>query len=261
MPYLTRVSLDTGRTRPFPYDVPAVKYARDLRLDAPVTFFVGENGSGKSTLLETIAFRLQLPHLNGNDYTSAGYAAAKKLVGHLDIEWGMERSRGFFFRAEDFGDLANTMDRRAGRLYNQLYDLRGEVPDAVIDAMIESANQQPRHMERYGQSLQAHSHGEAFLEIMRLQIKGRGIYLLDEPEAALSPTRQLALLYFLQDHLAQHNSQFLIATHAPILMALPGAQLYEITADGMEETGFEETEHYRVTRSVLERPGAVFGGP
>ena len=162
---------------------------------------------------------------------------------------------GFFFRAEDFGDYMNSVQRRDDRLHGQLSDLVGEVPDHIIQEMKDSANTQLMHMRRdYGQELQAFSHGEAFLHILQQKISRRGIFLLDEPEAALSPNKQLALIAYIKQHLAAHNSQFIIATHAPILMAYPGAKIYEITEDGMNEVALEETEHFSVTRNFLNDP-------
>lgn len=255
MPYLARFSLTPPRTHPFPYDIPAVRFAKGIDLGAPVTCFVGDNGMGKSTLLEVLAYRLQLPHMDGSGYHGRGFVAARKLLPYLEVEFAIERTVGFFFRAEDFGDLLNSVDRQDGRLHAQLEDLHGEVPEHIIAAMKDSANHQLHRVRKdYGQELQGFSHGEAYLHILQQQVRGPGIYLLDEPEAALSPVRQLALLHFMQTHLREHRSQFIIATHAPILMAFPGALLYEITMDGMERKPLEQMEHYALTKAFLDAP-------
>lgn len=258
MPYLSKLHINTDKRNPFPFDIPAVQHAKNIDLNSKVTFFIGDNGCGKSTLLETLAFRLQLPHLDGAGYSNRSFEASRLLLPYLEIEWNIERSRGFFFRAEDFGDLANSIDRSDSRLHKQLEDLEGEVSDEIIQQMKDSANYQIHHMrENYGQDLQAFSHGEAYLHIMQQRVnRGNGIFLLDEPEAALSPTKQLSLMYFIQEHLAKHQSQFIIVTHSPMLMAFPGAKIYEITQDSMEETPLEATEHYAVTRSFLNNPEA-----
>ncbi len=223
----------------------------------PVTFLIGDNGTGKSTLLESIAYRLQLPHIDGSTYAKSSFKAAKRIVPFLNLEWSIERSIGFFFRAEDFGDFINSVDRRDARLHASLNELHGEVPDHIIQEMKESANYQLHHMRKnYGQELQDFSHGEAYLEIMRHKINSRGIYLLDEPEAALSPSKQLALIYFIQQHLKTHMSQFIIVTHSPILMAFPDANIYEITENSMEQTALDDTEHFSVTKSFLNNPNA-----
>ncbi|MEM1002464.1 MAG: AAA family ATPase [Bacteroidota bacterium] len=255
MPYISSLSINSNRTHPFPYDVNAVKFAKSIDLSSPITFIIGDNGSGKSTLLETLALRLQLPHMDGVGYYKSGFKAARTLTPYLELDWKIERSRGFFFRAEDFGDLINSIDREDSRLHSSFKDIEGEVPDHIIQQMKDSANYQIYRIRRdYGQDLQGFSHGEAYLKIMNDTITGSGIFLLDEPEAALSPSKQLSLLYFIQEHLKSHMSQFIIATHSPMLMAFPGATIYEVTDDGMDKVSLEETEHYTVTKSFLNNP-------
>ena len=161
----------------------------------------------------------------------------------------------FFFRAEDFGDLLNSIDREDQLSY--LNSLKGELPDEVVQRMKENASMQRRFVRKnFGQDLQTFSHGEAYLQIMQQTIKDRGIYLLDEPEAALSPSRQLSLIYFMIEHLKSYQSQFIIATHSPILMAFPKATIYEIDQQSMQERIFEDTEHYQITKTFLENPHA-----
>lgn len=257
MPYLSSININTERTHPFPYDIPAIKYAKNIDLSNRVTFLVGENGTGKSTLLETIACRLQVPHIDGSGYSKNSFDAAKTLLPHLELTWQIERSVGFFFRAEDFGDYLNSVHRVGTTLEYQMGDLDELVPKHIIEEMKESANYQLRQMRRnYGQELNAFSHGEAYLHIMNEMINTRGIYLLDEPEAALSPAKQLTLISFLNQHLKMHNSQFIIATHSPMLLAYPDATIYEISSDSMEKSALEDTEHYTVTKSFLNNPEA-----
>lgn len=257
MPYLTAININTTRQHPFPFDVPAIKFAKHIDLLNPITILVGENGSGKSTLLETLACRLQLPHMDGAGYGKASFDAAKTLVAYLELQWTVERSTGFFFRAEDFGDYLNSVHRRDVALDNQMGDLGEDIPQHIKAQMRESANEQLHLMRKnFGQELNAFSHGEAYLHIMEQKITSRGIYLLDEPESALSPAKQLAFIYFIHNHLKQFNSQFIIATHSPMLMAYPNANLYEITNTGMEKTAFETTEHFSITKSFLNNPEA-----
>ncbi len=257
MPYISSLSIDTEKTNPFPFNIPAIKYAKDIKMKTPVTFIVGDNGTGKSTLMEAIAFRLQLPHMDGSGYHKRNFDAAKKLIPYLNLQWNIEKSIGFFFRAEDFGDLINSVERQDNRLSTNFYNLDGEVPQHTINLMKESANYQLHHMRKnYGQELQTFSHGEAYLKIMQEKINRKGIYLLDEPEAALSPLKQLSLIYFINEHLQTHMSQFIITTHSPILMAYPGATLYEVRESEMPQISFEETEHYSVTKSFLNNPEA-----
>ncbi len=255
MPYLSSIHINTERTHPHPYDIPAIRYAKNIELSNSVTFIIGDNGTGKSTLLETIACRLQLPHMDGTGYGKKCFDAAKRLLPYLELGWSIERSIGFFFRAEDFGDYVNGSYRMDNELHRQMKDLEGEVPDDILQQMKDSANYQLHRVRKhYGQELDSFSHGEAYLHIMKQMVDRRGIYLLDEPEAALSPSKQLAFMYFLQDHLKNHHSQFIIATHSPMLMAYPSATIYEISQDGMEKTKLEDTDHYSITRSFLNDP-------
>ena len=146
---------------------------------------------------------------------------------------------GFFFRAEDFGEYINSVDRRDASLHKSLEDLEGSVPNHIIKEMKDNANSQLYHMRKnYGQELQSYSHGEAFLQIMQEKIKSKGIFILDEPEAALSPLKQLSLIYFIREHLTSNLSQFIIATHSPILMSIPNAKIFEI------ETVNSSSEHF-----------------
>jgi len=133
--------------------------------------------------------------------------------------------------------------------------LEGEVPEAIINEMKESSNAQISHMRKnYGQELTSFSHGEAYLKIIQDKVTTPGIYLLDEPEAALSPARQLALIFQIVEHLRSNQSQFIIATHSPIIMSIPNAIIYEVSEDGMNKTALEDTEHYRITKGFLNNP-------
>lgn len=255
MPYLAKLNINTGRQHPFPYDIPSVRFAKDIDLSAPVTMFIGDNGMGKSTVLELLAFRLQLPHMDGTGYGKRGFAAARTLVPFLELEFALQRTVGFFFRAEDFGDLLNSVDRQDQRLHAQLDELHNTVPEHILQDMKDSANYQLHRVRRdYGQELQGFSHGEAYLHIIQQQVRSPGIYLLDEPEAALSPARQLSLIHFMLEHLRTHRSQFIIATHSPILMAFPQARLYEISPEGMEQKALEALEHFTITKDFLNDP-------
>tara|TARA_R110002096_G_scaffold408655_1_gene607858 strand:- start:407 stop:1198 length:792 start_codon:yes stop_codon:yes gene_type:complete len=255
MTYLSSLHINTKRIHPYPYDVPAIKYAKHIDLSNQITFLIGENGSGKSTLLESLACRLQLRHMDGVGYGKKCFDAAKKLLPYLELEWSIERSIGFFFRAEDFGDYLNSIHRADVDLHNQMNYLDDEVPDHIIQHMKDSANYQLHQVRKdYGQELDSFSHGEAYMHIMNEMVNQRGIYLLDEPEASLSPAKQLAFIYFLQNHLQNFNSQFIIATHSPMLMAYPDATIYEIANNEMKKTPLEDTDHYSITKSFLNNP-------
>jgi len=257
MPYLKSLNIPLEKKNPFPYNVPAIKFADQVDLTNEITFFIGDNGTGKSTLIETLAFRLQLPHMDGSDYAKKSFEAAVKLAPYLQLEYNIDRPIGFFFRAEDFGDYLNSVNRRDQSLHAQLSELDGEVPKEIIQQMKDNANTQLYHMRKdYGQSLNTFSHGEAYMKIIQEKVKSRGIFILDEPEAALSPAKQLSLIFHIKEHLKNNMSQFIIATHSPILMAMPEATIYEITEEGMKKTALEATDHYTITKNFLNNPEA-----
>ena len=255
MPFIKSFSINTDKRNPFPFNIPAVQYARDIMLDNKVTIFVGDNGCGKSTLLESIAFYLNLPLIGGFIQSHDGFDAARSIKPFLQLEWKRETSKGFFFRAEDFSDFINAVEKEKNKIAGDLSELKGVVDDAIIDRMSESMNYKLFRMRKdYGENMQAFSHGEAYLKILQTRIGDKGIYLLDEPEAALSPLKQLSLMSFIIGILKDKNSQFIMATHSPILMGMPGAMIYEIIETGMQQVSYKETDHYRITKNFLDNP-------
>jgi len=255
MPFIRNISINTEQRNPFPYNVPAVKNLDTIEIDKGITFLVGDNGTGKSTILETIACHMDLPMIGGRRNTKRGYEGALTLQSHFEIDWNIHTEKGFFFRAEDFSHFVDSVERTNQSSY--LNALKGEVPDHVIDQMKESNNTALREMRKeYGQDMLAFSHGEAYMKIMHDRIKTKGVFLLDEPEAALSPSKQLSMIYFVLEHMKKYMSQFIIATHSPMLMAIPGAKIYQITEDSIEHVSLEDTEHYYLTKGFLDNPEA-----
>ncbi|MEJ7739641.1 MAG: AAA family ATPase [Chitinophagaceae bacterium] len=255
MPFIDSISVNTGKQNPFPFNIPAVRFAKQISLDKRVTIFVGDNGCGKSTLLESIAYSINIPLIGGFISSTAGFEAARLLKPYLEIEWTRKSNKGFFFRAEDFSDFINAVEKEKMKIASDLSELKGQVDHSVIEKMSESMNYALRETRKtYGSDMQAFSHGEAYLEILQTRISGKGIYLLDEPEAALSPLKQLSLIAFILEAIKNENTQFIIATHSPILMGIPNATLYEIQDDNMQQVNFKETEHYRITKTFLDNP-------
>lgn len=214
--------------------LPVVRHMRTMELLplAPVTILVGENGVGKSTLLEAVAVAAGLnPEGGSTNFQFATAQTHSPLGQSLTLCRGIRRPKdGFFLRAESFYNVATHVD--------QLARLPGG----------------DRFLQRYGgQSLHAQSHGESFLSLVLNRFGPDGLYLLDEPEAALSPMRQLTLLAALH-RLAGLGAQILLSTHSPILMALPGALLYELTDEGIQPVAWQQTQHYQITRRFLEAP-------
>jgi predicted ATPase len=235
-PYLREISLKPSPSRDptiYPFDLPVIRSLDRLQFHQDVTFIVGENGSGKSTLLEGIAtawgFNPEGGTINFQFETRGSHSV---LCDHLLMVKSSRRPRdGFFLRAESFFNLATNIER--------------------MDSEPASA---PPVINSYGRrSLHEQSHGESFLSLMVHRFGGNGLYVLDEPEAALSPTRQLAVLRRIHE-LVLANSQFIIATHSPILMAYPRAKIMLLTETGFAEISYEETEHYVITKEFLNNP-------
>lgn len=211
--------------------IPAIASLNTLPLQKPVTFLVGENGSGKSTLLEAIAVSFGFnPEGGSRNFNFRSVETHSGLYELLRLVRGVQRPKDdFFLRAESFYNVASEVDRLA---------------DDPADPFLDS----------YGsKSLHAQSHGESFLSLMLNRFRGDGLYLLDEPEAALSPSRQMTLLARMHS-LVQKQSQFIIATHSPILMAYPDAQILLLSENGLQPVDYKQTEHYQITRSFLENP-------
>lgn len=255
MPFIRSFTINTEKKHPFPFNIPAVKFARDIELDARVTIFVGDNGCGKSTLLESIALSLNLPLIGGFIGNHPGFDAARLIDPFLNITWKRQVKKGFFFRAEDFSDFINGVEKEKNKIYDTLRDLKGQVDDSIIEQMSQSMNYTLFEMRRqYGDDMQAYSHGEAYLKILQTRIADKGVYLLDEPEAALSPLKQLSLMAFILEVLRSDNAQFIIATHSPILMGMPDCTLYEVQEDGLQQVSYKDTDHYRITKTFLDNP-------
>lgn len=245
----------------WPFDLPLLRHARSIDLDPHATILVGDNGTGKSTLLEAVAIASELPTVGRHDRAAddPSLAALRPLAELLRLEWSARRRQGLFLRAEDFFGYVRAqqrLDEEARDAAERLAAENPHLPDAEL-RRIQSPWLGPMAARdrRYRGGLDARSHGEAFLAFFQSRLTGPGLYLLDEPEAALSPVRQLALLVLLRDAIA-HGAQFVIATHAPILAAFPGARVLELSENGVTETDWRELQNVELLRSFLNDPAS-----
>ena len=243
----------------FPFNVPAIRSLSEMELTCPVTFFVGENGSGKSTLLEAIAAAVGLPAVGSESVQRDGTLERQRtLADHLKLVWRRRTHRGFFLRAEDFFGFAKRLSQMRADFQERLQQLEEEYRDrsdyARALAMGPARSSLGELRRRYGEDLDANSHGESFLSLFQSRLVPGGLYLLDEPEAPLSPQSQLALIAILAEMVAQ-ESQFIIATHSPILLAFPGSCIYGFDGGKIAEVAYDELEHVTLTRSFLNDPG------
>lgn len=212
----------------FPFNIPAFANGINLTFRSKVTFFVGENGSGKSTLLEALAEICGFsPESGSRDHQRASFTERSRFAQALRLAWQPKVVEGFFMRAESFYNFATYLD---------------EVSD----------------MRAYGgKSLHKQSHGESFMSLFAHRFE-QGLYILDEPEAALSPQRQLSFLKIIHDLSTPGHAQFLIATHSPIILSYPGAVLFSLDGNEISEIDYRETRHFQITRDFLSSPERFF---
>lgn len=220
---LRKPSADDG----YPYDVPSIRNLRDFVFRKDVTFFVGENGAGKSTLVEAIAVNAGFnPEGGGRNFGFRTADTHSELYRDLRLVRGPVRNRdGYFLRAESMYNLATEIDQIS-------YGIHGFYG---------------------GRSLHKRSHGESFLTVFTQRFFGNGLYILDEPESAFSARSVLAMMVRIRQ-LVEQDSQFIIATHSPLLLAYPGADIWMVGENGLERVDYKDTDPYRVTKFFLENP-------
>jgi predicted ATPase len=226
-----------------------------VELDVDVCLFVGENGTGKSTLLEALAVAAKLPAVgSGSLARDPTLKAQRRLADALRLSWRGRTHRGFFLRAEDFFGFQKSVTAQRAEHEAELGRLDEELRDAspLARSLAMGVHRGSIHemTDRYGEDPDARSHGEAFLDLLRTRLVPQGLFLMDEPEAALSPQSQLAFLAMVREGVDQ-GGQFIIATHSPILLAFPGAQIFSFDSDRIEEVAYEDTTHYQIYSQFL----------
>jgi predicted ATPase len=237
--YLREASLDTRAIDVllYPFNLPAVRRLTTISFDPKITFIIGENGTGKSTLVEALAVACGLNAEGGSrNFRFASRETHSSLSEHLKVVRGARRQKdAFFLRAESFYNVATTVDQ------------------------LDQGPGGPRIINSYGgTSLHEQSHGESFMSLIEHRLRGEGLYFMDEPEAALSVQRQMKLLVSLH-RLIQLHSQFVIATHSPIILSYPGALIYEVTSEGLKRVSYEDTDQYQLTKYFLNNYKRMIG--
>jgi predicted ATPase len=251
-------AIPAGSANSFPFTIPAVKDLGELLFTEPVTFLVGENGSGKSTLLEAIAYAAGAITV-GSEHVARDQTLApvRALADSLVLSWQMRRRKGFFLRAEDFFGYVKKLAQMRAELESDLQrideEFKGRSATAVGLAKMPYHRELHALQQQYGRDLSTYSHGESFLELFQARFMPDSLYLLDEPEAPLSPLRQLTFIALLKTMVGQ-KAQFIIATHSPILMAFPGAAILTFDKTPLQLIPYEALEHVVITRSFLNDP-------
>ena len=262
MIHLRELSINTNDKTAdmYPFNVPAIRRISAIEFKSPVMIFIGENGSGKSTLLEAMAMSIGSVVIGreviDKDET---LAPVQPLANALKLVWNKRTHRGFFLRAEDFFGFIQSLRRsrqemiheieRIDRDYADRSDYARTLAKGPAVSSLHSVN------ERYGEDLNANSHGESFLQIFQSRFVPGGLYLLDEPEAALSPLRQMGLISLIKQMIIE-DAQFILATHSPILMALPGAIILDLDQTPPAFTNYHDIEHVKLYQSFLDDPEA-----
>lgn len=247
-----------GRLSEFPFNIPVIKAFQELFFDCPVTILVGENGTGKSTLLEGIAAAVgSITVGNESVETDKTLEHARRLSKYIKLTWNIRTRKGFFLRSEDFFNYARRMSELKAEMKDRLGELEEEYKDksnySLNLAKMPYAGSLAQMQEMYGEGLDANSHGEGFLKLFQSRFVPGGLYILDEPEVPLSPMRQLAFISMIKE-MINENSQFIIATHSPILMAFPGAEIISFDHSPVGRVKYDELEHVKLTRDFLNNP-------
>jgi len=239
----------------FPFNVPILVTLDEMPFSAPVTFLVGENGSGKSTLLEALAVAVGSITV-GSESVSKDRTldSVRQMARELRLVWSKRTRKGFFMRSEDFFGFARRMDQTREEMQSYLDEVnqqyKGRSQTAVDHARMPYLSSLGAMQADYGEGVDTRSHGESYIKLFQSRFVPGGLYLLDEPEAPLSPKRQLAFLVLL-DEMVKQDAQFIIATHSPILLGFPGAAIWSCDSGRITPVTFDDLEHVAITRDFL----------
>ncbi|TDL80209.1 ATP-binding cassette domain-containing protein [Peribacillus frigoritolerans] len=255
--HLKRVSfIPDHKKQEYPYGLPLFKESLTLSFEAQVTILAGENGTGKTTLLEAIAEQSGLIRIASAEDDDIN-EEIRKFSRELKLSWSAKTKKGFYLKADDFLTYARNVSRMRAEAEKRLEEVEEEYRGKSILARQLAAS--PYHKtigeieELYGRGLDNQSHGERFLSFFQTRFRSNGFYLLDEPEGPLSPMKQLSLISMLLE-MIKEGSQFIIATHSPILMAFPDAVIYSLDDLPLKSVQYDDLEHVKITKGFLNSP-------
>jgi predicted ATPase len=248
---LKQKNIDEG----FPFTLPIFRNFKSVQFESPVVFFVGENGSGKSTLIEAIAYGMNAIAVGSENLeTDDSLEHIRSFSSYLRFIKNRSPKKGFFFRSEDFFGFIKRIKREVREFKELESEYEGRFTGyAKLLATGMAKNQHGALRSRYGDDPDAFSHGESFLNLFKSRLVPEGLYILDEPETPLSPQKQLSFLSLLKQMVTK-SCQFIIATHSPILMAYPDAQILSFDGPDIKKLTYEEVEHVSLTKSFLNNP-------
>lgn len=249
-----------NQNQEYPFNLEIIRHLEEMAFAATVTFFVGENGSGKSTLLESIAVAANSITVGSSDLAQdTSLNSIKRLARELKLIWNQKTHKGFFLRAEDFFGYTRRLARQREEISEDMKEVGRQF--AHKSSLSLNLAKQPHQRDlnelnqRYGDRLVAASHGESFLNFFQTRFVPGGLYLLDEPEAALSPVSQLAFILLLMQ-IQDQNAQFIIATHSPILMAYPNATIYDFDKLPVAPVPYDQVGHVQIMKAFMDNPSS-----
>ena len=255
---ITVQSWDKDENDQFPFSLGVIQTLKKMAFESPVTIFVGENGSGKSTVLEALACAIGSITIGAESVkTDPSLTLVRKLSQYFRLAWVKRTHKGFFLRAEDFFGYAKTIRQTQQQLEADLERMEKEARNrsqlAVDQTRAPFMKELAGIKNRYGDGLDSQSHGESFLTLFQTRFIPGGLYLLDEPEAALSPSRQLSFIAAIKS-MVEKDSQFIITTHSPIIMACPEATILNFDEGFIHRAEYNELEHVTLMRDFLSNP-------
>lgn len=243
-----KYQINENDTHVYPFNLPLFTQLRQISFTHPVTIFVGDNGSGKSTLLESIATAGEMITIGGRKIDSA---FSDDVLSKIKLSWSLKTKKGFYFKATDFIQFIDKTKEAKAEARAAIQEIEESTMDPLAKMPHARTLGDLEHL--YGEGLEFRSHGESFLDLFNARFQPGGLYILDEPEAPLSPINQLALLSLMKEML-EKKAQFILATHSPILMAFPGAEILSIEKQTLKKVTYEELEHVTLTRDFLNHP-------